>query len=384
MATPEVTQQSDSSEVDASPEVDDPIVKLDNVTKRYGSVVAVDNVSLDVRQEEFLTLLGPSGTGKTTLLHIIAGFVEPTEGGVYMQNQDVSGQPPYEREFGLVFQDLALFPHMSVRDNIAFPLKMQRTDPSKTDEKIDEVLDLVRLPLSYKDSAINELSGGQQQRVAIARAIVYEPPLLLLDEPLSSLDKKLREEMQRELLRIHQETDLTIIHVTHNQTEALRMSDRIAVMQNGGIEQLASKEELYSSPATPFVADFVGNTTLLSGQLIHNNDEGGSVRAGETKIEFAGPIEAEPGASVTTGVRAERIQIGLDLETTNRQPATVEQVVFEGAQTLYTVESAGHTFEVLSQNTENTELYRLNQTVEIGWEPTDTMIWNQSYPVASG
>ncbi|MGM0399259.1 MAG: ABC transporter ATP-binding protein, partial [Halobacteriota archaeon] len=245
---------------------DTPAVRLDHVSKQFGDVTAVDDVSLDIRQQEFLTILGPSGAGKSTLLHMIAGFDEPTSGRIAIDGEDVTTAPPYERNIGMVFQSMALFPHMTVGENVAFPLKMRRIDPAHIEDRVAEMLELIRLP-DIADRNVQELSGGQRQRVAMARSLAFEPSILLLDEPLSSLDKKLREEMRRELLRIHRETDVTTVHVTHNQEEALVMADRVAVIQDGEVVQHATTQELYDRPTSAFVADFVGNTNLLAGRI---------------------------------------------------------------------------------------------------------------------
>jgi putative spermidine/putrescine transport system ATP-binding protein/spermidine/putrescine transport system ATP-binding protein len=352
------------------------LVRLADVTKTYGSLTAVDDVSLDVRDGEFLTLLGPSGAGKTTLLHMIAGFVTPTTGEIYVRDDPVSDREPYERNVGMVFQDLALFPHMNVRDNIAFPLKMRRAFDG-IDRRVNEALDLVRLPREYADSPVSELSGGQQQRVAIARAVVFEPTLLLLDEPLSSLDKKLREEMRDELSRIHDETDLTIVHVTHNQTEALTMSDRIAVVRDGGVEQVGPTQSLYADPASPFVAEFVGNTTLLDGEVGGTDATGGVATAAGLDVAFDGGGVGD-GDDVTVGVRAERVHVApdaADLSFDNAFTGTVEDVTFEGSRTNYTVAVDDVRFEVFAQNAERTSVFDEGASVGVGWPRENTFVW---------
>ncbi|MFB6170549.1 MAG: ABC transporter ATP-binding protein [Haloarculaceae archaeon] len=345
------------------------VVRIEAVTKEFGDVTAVADADFGVRDGEFLTLLGPSGAGKTTLLHMIAGFVTPTSGEIYIDGEAVSDRAPYERNIGMVFQDLALFPHMTVGENVAFPLKMRRTDPGDVDRRVAEAMDLVRLPREYTDSPVGDLSGGQQQRVAIARAVVFEPTLLLLDEPLSSLDKKLREEMRAELSRIHAETDLTIVHVTHNQTEALSMADRVAVMRRGEIEQLSPKHDLYADPTSPFVAEFVGDTTLVEGTATGDR----TVDTGSLAVEIDRSLD--PDTPVTLGIRAEKIRIGDAVETTNRFPGTVEQVSFEGARTQYEVTAGDHRFAVVSQNVADRQVHAVGDAVEVGWEPGDTFVW---------
>jgi putative spermidine/putrescine transport system ATP-binding protein/spermidine/putrescine transport system ATP-binding protein len=353
------------------------VVHIDGVTKRYGSLTAVDDVSIPIRDGEFLTILGPSGAGKTTLLHMIAGFEQPTEGEIYINDRPVSDEPPNERDIGLVFQSLALFPHMSVKGNIAFPLKMRREDPGDIDSQVEEVLDLVRLPADYKDKPVGDLSGGQQQRVAFARAIVYEPTLLLLDEPLSSLDKKLREEMRGELARIHDETDLTIVHVTHNQTEALSMADRIAVINDGGLEQLDPAKRVYAEPRTPFVADFIGNTTMLDGTVdrVEGDRAVASVGGGEVSFE-AGDVE--PGRTVRLGLRAEKIAIGEDDPgTDDAHQGSVRQISFEGDQTQYVVEvpALDASLAVTHQNPGPETVFERGDAAVVGWDAADVFAY---------
>jgi ABC-type Fe3+/spermidine/putrescine transport system ATPase subunit len=237
-------------------------VALDHVTRRFGSVIAVDDLSLDVRRGEFLSLLGPSGCGKTTTLRLIAGFEHPDEGVVRIAGEDVSTQPPYRRPVNTVFQSYALFPHLSVADNVAYGLKQQGFKRRARRAKAQEMLELVHLPDIARRKP-KELSGGQQQRVALARALVMEPKVLLLDEPLGALDLRVRKALQIELKRIQETVGITFVYVTHDQEEALAMSDRVAVMNHGVIEQLAAPQEIYDHPATEFVAQFIGDTNFI-------------------------------------------------------------------------------------------------------------------------
>jgi putative spermidine/putrescine transport system ATP-binding protein len=241
-------------------------LNVDGVTKLYGEFAALDNVSLAVRRGEFLTLLGPSGSGKTTLLMSIAGFVQPDRGDIQLDQRSIVHLPPERRNFGMVFQGYALFPHMTVFDNVAFPLRVRKRPEAEIQEKVNAALDLVQLT-SRASRYPHQLSGGQQQRVALARAMVFTPHLLLLDEPLSALDKNLRGDMQDELKRLHKRVGLTFIYVTHDQDEALSMSDRIAVMRDGRIVQHGSPSDLYDRPATTFVADFLGRSNFLRGKV---------------------------------------------------------------------------------------------------------------------
>ena len=242
------------------------MVELRDVSKAFGSVAALQDVSLEVREGEFFTLLGPSGSGKTTVLRVIAGLLAADSGTVLLAGVDVTTKPPYERDLAVVFQSLALFPHMSVAENIAFPLRMRRWRRERMRHAVAEALALVQLP-DIGDRKVTELSGGQRQRVALARSLVYQPRLLLLDEPLSALDRRLREDMQLELARLHHELGVTIINVTHDQREAMLVSDRIAVMNDGIVVQLGYGREIYDRPATSFVAAFLGDPLLLAGTV---------------------------------------------------------------------------------------------------------------------
>jgi len=377
--SPEQTKISSSSD-------DTSAIRINNVSKYYGNEVAVDDVSISVSNGDFVTLLGPSGAGKTTLLHMIAGFETPTDGEIFIDGDPISDKPPYERNIGLVFQDLALFPNMTVEENIAYPLKMRRMSSDYIKQKVTEVLELVRLPEDYRSNSVTELSGGQQQRVAIARAIVYEPTLLLLDEPLSSLDKKLREEMRDELIRIHNETDLTIIHVTHNQTQALSMADKIAVLNDGELAQLNQSEDLYSSPATPFVADFIGDTTLFDGMVTTCTDGKGKADYEDITVSFETEADIAVNKSITLGVRAEHIDISprdvvnVNSETQNTYAGTIKSVSFEGNQTQYKIslEDAPLVVQVIEPNTTNRKIYERKSNVTIHWLVDDTLVFPDS------
>ncbi|WP_206996970.1 ABC transporter ATP-binding protein [Trinickia mobilis] len=250
-----------------------PLLALRSVSKRFGKFVAVDDVSLDVFRGDFLTLLGPSGSGKTTLLMMIAGFATPTSGDIFSGGENITSVPPEHRNFGMVLQGYALFPHLSVFDNVAFPLKVRGRSRSEIQDKVKRVLDMVQLT-QLSARMPRELSGGQQQRVAIARALAFEPDLLLLDEPLSALDKKLRAEVQQELRDLHKRLGTTFICVTHDQDEALSLSDRIAIMRDGRLQQVGSPKELYDAPRSRFVADFLGRSNFLDADVVETLDDG--------------------------------------------------------------------------------------------------------------
>jgi spermidine/putrescine ABC transporter ATP-binding subunit len=239
-------------------------VRIENLVKKFGDTVAVNDVSLDIQHGEFLTLLGPSGSGKTTVLMMIAGFQVPTEGMIYIGDEPIITKPPNKRNIGMVFQHYALFPHKTIFENIAFPLKMRKTSKKEIAERVHDALSLVKLP-DYWNRYPKQLSGGQQQRIALARALVFNPAVLLMDEPLGALDKKLRDHMQIEIKNLVEKLNITVIYVTHDQQEALTMSDRIAVLNQGRLEQIGPPEHIYENPANWFVADFIGESNLLEG-----------------------------------------------------------------------------------------------------------------------
>lgn len=249
-----------------------PALTLTGLTKRYGSVVAVDHVDLAVRPGEFVTLLGPSGSGKSTSLMMIAGFIEPDDGDLLLFGRSMRRVPPERRDIGMVFQNYALFPHMDVAGNLAFPLRMRRRSRPDVEQRVHAMLELLRLPALGRRRP-NQLSGGQQQRVALGRALIFEPRLLLMDEPLGALDRALRDELQREIKRVVAASGATTIYVTHDQSEAMGMSDRICVMRAGSIEQLATPEELYRRPESAFVASFLGSATITRGAVVGSNGD---------------------------------------------------------------------------------------------------------------
>ena len=275
-------------------------ITIRDLTKRYGAVYALNAVDLDVYSGEFLTLLGPSGSGKTTLLMAIAGFNRPDSGSIKFGSEEVILTPPHKRDVGMVFQSYALFPHMTVAENIAFPLKLRRVSASERAERVEEALATVQLA-GLGDRNIDQLSGGQRQRVALARAFVFGPRILLMDEPLSALDKKLRERMQIELKHLHRKLGVTTVYVTHDQREALTMSDRIAVINDGGLVQLDTPEVIYNRPANAFVADFIGESTMLPLQ----RDASGGLQFRDQKITVE--PGGDPGGTCTLVVRPERL-----------------------------------------------------------------------------
>jgi spermidine/putrescine transport system ATP-binding protein len=334
-------------------------VRLDKVVKRFDETVAVDGISLEIPHGSFFALLGPSGCGKTTTLRMIGGFEEPSEGAIYLGEQDVVGTPPYKRDVNTVFQSYALFPHMSVFDNVAFGLERKGVDKKERRGRVLEILELVDLA-GRESRKPNQLSGGQQQRVALARALVNNPRVLLLDEPLGALDLKLRKQMQLELKRIQSEVGITFVHVTHDQEEAMTMADTIAVMNLGKIEQLGSPTDLYERPRTAFVANFLGTSNLLEGSV-----EGqGSVRLGDGTL-----VEVDTGGAsgqVAVGVRPEKVRLGDGLP--NRLSGRVKESAYIGVATQIVVTTAVGDVSVFHQNSESGGLVPApGENVTVSW-----------------
>ena len=363
------------------PEAD---VRLDRVTKRFGDFTAVDDLSLEVKEGEFFSLLGPSGCGKTTTLRMIGGFEEVTAGTVYVGGTDVTDLPPFKRATNTVFQNYALFPHLSVFENIAFGLRRRSTPKREIEHQVAFMLKLVELP-GYEERRPNQLSGGQQQRVALARALVNNPRVLLLDEPLGALDLKLRKQMQVELKRIQSEIGITFIFVTHDQEEAMTMSDRIAVMRHGRIEQLGRPEELYERPATTFVAGFLGVSNLLDGEVVGGGGDLVEVRLADGTMVRAPATAANGETRVRVGVRPEKLRATPGNgegraagDDTNSLNGTVLDASYVGVSTQYIVETAdGHKLTVYAQNLETSgasEALADGQAVHLSWKPQHTFV----------
>lgn len=352
---------------------DTPTVELSNLTKRFRDVTAVEDVDLSVRDGELLTLLGPSGCGKTTTLRMVAGFEKPSEGVVSLGGREVTQTPSYSRDTGMVFQHYALFPHMTVADNIAFGLEMEGVPDDEIEDRTREALEMVRLP-GLGDRYPSELSGGQQQRVALARALIIEPEVLLLDEPLSDLDKKLREEMRLEILRLHRELDVTMIYVTHNQEEALTISDRMAVMADGQIQQVGTPEEVYQEPNNEFVADFIGNANLLNGTVVAANDDEVTVELEEgsdiTLNREVANSETTPGREVTLLFRPERFKVyaeDFDPDETNTLTGTVTEVTYLGSRIDYFVDIGVDEVHVVQQNIQRQSTFQQGDPVTLSF-----------------
>lgn len=319
-------------------------VELRNVTKRFGDFVAVDNISLEIRDGEFFSLLGPSGCGKTTCLRLIAGFELPSEGEIKIRDETMGRTPPHKRPVNTVFQNYALFPHMTVFENVAFGLEMKKVPRSEIQTRVKEALAMVRLP-QLANRKPRQLSGGQQQRVALARALVNRPQVLLLDEPLSALDLKLRKAMQLELKELQQQVGITFIFVTHDQEEAITMSDRIAVMNDGIIAQVGEPIEIYERPHNRFVADFIGETNFIEGEVAEGDTDQTIVALGAgLKVAARANARLDVGQPVTVAIRPEKIALHSLPPTTNGLsiPAIVEEAVYIGTDTRYTVRVTEH------------------------------------------
>jgi putative spermidine/putrescine transport system ATP-binding protein len=333
-------------------------LQLDNLTKRFGSFVAVDDLTLGIEKGEFISLLGPSGCGKTTTLQMIAGLHDPSEGRISLDGRDITTLPPNRRGLGIVFQSYALFPHMTAADNIAFGLEMRGVSAAERRERVARTLEQVKLT-DFAARYPKELSGGQRQRVALARALVIEPPILLLDEPLSNLDAKLREEMQLELRILQQKIGVTTVLVTHDQSEALSMSDRVVVMDRGRAIQIASPVEMYESPADAFVSGFVGKTNLLRGRA----GPPGEVMVGDRRFaaRHEGIAEGEP---VRVSLRPEKIALAEPGAGTF--DAVVAAAVFHGSHWLYKLDSPLGELLVVAPNIGGAH-WQAGATVSIGW-----------------
>jgi spermidine/putrescine ABC transporter ATP-binding subunit len=338
----------------------------------------VRGVSLDIRSGEFLTLLGPSGSGKTTTLMMIAGFETPSAGDIAIDGKSVIRMPPHRRNIGMVFQNYALFPHLTVADNIGFPLKQRGVDRAERARLVDEALALVQLP-GYGRRYPRQLSGGQQQRIALARAIVFRPRLLLMDEPLGALDKQLRETLQLEMRRLHADLGITFIYVTHDQEEALTMSDRIAVMNEGRIAQVGRPEDLYDRPCDRFVAAFIGESNFMPGVVRGIEDDVVTAECAGTMVRAIAPSRPATGESVILTTRPERIRFA-DAErpatdAQNRISVTVTEAVFAGERCRYLLQAPGGTAMVLKEPSSAAVRRRaVGETVEIAWSVADTIV----------
>jgi spermidine/putrescine ABC transporter ATP-binding subunit len=352
-------------------------VSLADLEKKYDRTNAVDGVSLDIRSGEFLTLLGPSGSGKTTTLMMIAGFETPSAGDIAIDGTSVVAMPPYRRNIGMVFQNYALFPHLTVEDNIGFPLKQRGVPKAERTKLVAEALELVQLP-GYGGRYPRQLSGGQQQRVALARAIVFKPRLLLMDEPLGALDKQLRENLQLEMRRLHADLGITFIYVTHDQEEALTMSDRIAVMNDGKVAQVGQPEDLYDRPCNRFVAGFIGESNFLPAVVRDFEDDIVVAECEGVMVRALCPARPANGTKVTLTTRPERLRFADAWNGNapqNRMSVTVTEAVFAGERCRYLLRAADGTSIVLKEPSSAAIRRRqVGEQAEIAWSVADTIL----------
>ncbi len=364
-------------------------VKLVDVVKQFGEAVVVDHINLEVRAGEFFSLLGPSGCGKTTTLRMIGGFEAPTSGVIELQGQDVTWLPPYKRNVNTVFQNYALFPHLTIYENVAFGLRRKGIKDAEVKDRVTGMLALVELA-GFETRRPTQISGGQAQRVALARALINKPAVLLLDEPLGALDLKLRKQMQVELKRIQQEVGITFIYVTHDQEEAMTMSDRIAVMNKGRYEQLGEPEVLYERPMTRFVAGFLGVSNLLPGAVEDNDGAYAAVRlADDTRIRAPRALVGDT-ANVSVGVRPEKIRLHeAEVEPPtghNHMSGVVRDASYLGVSTQYLIEARGGAqITVYEQNVERAtkaELWAPGEAVQLTWSPDHTFVVADDAPIA--
>lgn len=355
-------------------------VLLQRIVKSFGEGInAVDDIELDIGQGEFCTLLGPSGSGKTTTLKMIAGFEKPTRGRVFIGDRDVSRVPVANRNIGMVFQNYALFPHMTVEGNISFPLEMRKVPKSERRRLVRDVVKLVGLG-GYEARAPRQLSGGQQQRVALARALVFNPDILLMDEPLGALDKNLRQSIQLELKKIHRSLGVTIVYVTHDQEEAMHLSDRVVVMNNGRIEQQGRPDELYNSPVNEFVANFLGECNLFTGEA-----KGGEANVIASPLLTEGIVLSREQArtvaegTVTLGLRPERLYLGdAAAMTANRFSATVEDVIFVGTGHKVLLRQGKMGFTAVVPNRQGGLPVQRGELVQVGFNSGDGFLLSQA------
>jgi spermidine/putrescine ABC transporter ATP-binding subunit len=350
-------------------------IRLVDLVKTFDEVLAVNGISIDILPGEFLTILGPSGSGKTTTLNLIAGFETPTSGDILIGEEDIARKPPHKRNLGMVFQNYALFPHMTVYDNVAFPLRNRKTNEKTIKIRVKEVLSLVQLE-GYERRYPKQLSGGQQQRVSLGRSLAYSPSALLMDEPLGALDKKLREYMQTEIKRIQREVGITVIYVTHDQEEALNMSDRIAVMNSGKIEQIDDPREIYERPKNWFVADFIGEANVIEGVILKTEQPLATVRIWEQiEVKALNPVHKIAASNVGVVIRPERIKLLFgNQQTDNCYNGNVLEASYSGQLLRYTigVENGGSIF--VKEHNRGQPIQKLGEKIRVGWNFEDALV----------
>jgi len=353
---------------------DDILVRFENVQKSYdGEILVVKDFNLDMQRGEFLTMLGPSGSGKTTCLMMLAGFEPATYGEIYLAGKPINSVPPHKRGIGMVFQNYALFPHMTVGENLAFPLEVRKMGKSEREERVKKALDMVQLG-EFADRRPAQLSGGQAQRVAVARALVFDPDVVLMDEPLGALDKNLREQMQFEIKHIHENLEVTVMYVTHDQSEALTMSNRVAVFDDGVVQQLAAPDVLYEKPDNAFVADFIGDNNRVLGRVISANGETCQVETGDGSVIVAKQVNIDgEGKRCTLSLRPERVAVNPEAgQFENNFDAKVKELIYLGDHIRTRMQVCGHDdFVVKIPNSAVHARLVEGDTVSIGWHAED-------------
>ena len=353
------------------------ILRIDSVTRRFGDVLAVDKVSLAIDEGDLVTLLGPSGCGKTTLLRMIAGFEEPTSGLIEIAGHDMLGVPPHRRPVNMVFQRYALFPHLDVMENVAFGLRLRKLPGDRIQKKVLAMLELVRLP-GFAHRRVTQLSGGEAQRVALARALIMDPKVLLLDEPLGALDLKIRKQMEIELKRIHGELGATFLYVTHDQEEAMTISDRIVIMNRGRIVQIGTPQEIYSNPSCAFCAGFVGESNILPGQIVELTATGALVDMGVARVQARCGADLASGQEVDVLIRPEVLSV-VDASDGGRYQNVLDgkiaDTIFLGSSVYYRID-VGVPVTLLAEAhvKEGLRLFQRDDAVALGWSAHDTLI----------
>ena len=348
-------------------------VRFDKVDKSYdGKVLVVKDLNLDIAEGEFVTMLGPSGSGKTTCLMMLAGFETPTNGEIYLDSHPISNIPPHKRGIGMVFQNYALFPHMTVYENLAFPLRVRKISKEETDKKIDKALSMVSLT-GFENRMPAQLSGGQQQRVAVARALVFDPAVVLMDEPLGALDKNLRESMQYEIKHIHESIGVTVVYVTHDQGEALTMSNKIAVFNDGKVQQLSSPDKLYEEPVNSFVAEFIGENNRFSGQVTDISNGKCKVKLDDGSEILANPIAVKSsGEKTIVSLRPERALINTKEKMENNFKGKIEEVIYHGDHTRVRLNLLGNKDFILKVPNSSANMdIRLGNQINVSWNSFD-------------
>ena len=348
-------------------------VRFDKVDKSYdGKVLVVKDLNLDIAEGEFVTMLGPSGSGKTTCLMMLAGFETPTNGEIYLDSHPISNIPPHKRGIGMVFQNYALFPHMTVYENLAFPLRVRKISKEETDKKIDKALSMVSL-IGFENRMPAQLSGGQQQRVAVARALVFDPAVVLMDEPLGALDKNLRESMQYEIKHIHESIGVTVVYVTHDQGEALTMSNRIAVFNDGKVQQLSSPDKLYEEPVNSFVAEFIGENNRFSGQVTDISNDKCKVKLDDGSEILANPIAVKSsGEKTIVSLRPERALINTKEKMENNFKGKIEEVIYHGDHTRVRLNLLGNKDFILKVPNSSANMdIKLGNQINVSWNSFD-------------